>query len=83
MSDIDLGLAFDFIDPADGVARQLRFSRNLAPLAILESSMTPASSSPSSSTFGDPTTDTPSPSAGPTSGSTTSKPHCTAGRPGL
>jgi hypothetical protein len=31
MSDIDLGLAFDFIDPADGVARQLRFSRNLTP----------------------------------------------------
>jgi len=31
MSDIDLGLAFDFIDPADGAPRQLRFSRNLTP----------------------------------------------------
>jgi hypothetical protein len=72
MSDIDLGLAFDFIDPADGVPRQLRFSRDLAPP-------------------GDPRVfvDTGQLIAvvvdvrRPTSGSTTSKPHCTAGRPGL
>ena len=31
MPDIDLGLAYDFLDPADGVPRQLRFQRNWAP----------------------------------------------------
>lgn len=31
MPDIDFGLAYDFIDPADGVPRQLRFQRNWAP----------------------------------------------------
>ena len=31
MSDIDFGLAFDFIDRADGIPRQLRFHRNWAP----------------------------------------------------
>ncbi|ORW08480.1 MULTISPECIES: hypothetical protein [Mycolicibacter] len=28
MADIDFGLAYDFIDPADGIPRQLRFERN-------------------------------------------------------
>ncbi|TDK96789.1 hypothetical protein [Mycobacterium paragordonae] len=31
MPDFDFGLALDFIDPADGVSRQLRFERNWAP----------------------------------------------------
>lgn len=31
MADIDYGLACDFIDPAEGIARQLRFQRNWAP----------------------------------------------------
>jgi hypothetical protein len=31
MPDIDFGLAWDFIDPADRVPRQLRFQRNWAP----------------------------------------------------
>lgn len=31
MSDIDYALAYDFIDPAEGIARQLRFRRNPAP----------------------------------------------------
>ncbi|MDP7706899.1 MULTISPECIES: hypothetical protein [Mycobacterium] len=31
MSDIDYALAYDFIDPSDGIARQLRFERNWAP----------------------------------------------------
>ncbi|KAA1250183.1 hypothetical protein F0Q45_11125 [Mycobacterium simiae] len=31
MPDIDFGLAYDFINPADGVPRQLRFARNWAP----------------------------------------------------
>ena len=31
MSDIDFGLGLDFVDPADGVPRQLRFERNWAP----------------------------------------------------
>lgn len=31
MPDVDFGLAYDFIDPADGRPRQLRFQRNWAP----------------------------------------------------
>ncbi|KPN48694.1 hypothetical protein [Mycobacterium intracellulare] len=31
MADIDYALAWDFIDPADGKPRQLRFRRNFAP----------------------------------------------------
>lgn len=31
MADIDFGLALDFVDPSDGIPRQLRFARNLAP----------------------------------------------------
>jgi hypothetical protein len=31
MADIDYALAWDFIDPADGVPRQLRFQRNSVP----------------------------------------------------
>jgi hypothetical protein len=31
MADIDFGLALDFVDPSDGVPRQLRFTRNWAP----------------------------------------------------
>ena len=31
MTEIDYALAFDFIDPSDGVPRQLRFRRNFAP----------------------------------------------------
>jgi len=31
MPDIDFGLAYEFIDPADGAPRQLRFQRNYAP----------------------------------------------------
>ncbi|BAN91944.1 MULTISPECIES: hypothetical protein [Mycobacterium] len=31
MTDIDYALAWDFIDPADGKPRQLRFRRNFAP----------------------------------------------------
>jgi hypothetical protein len=31
MADIDYALAWDFIDPADGAPRQLRFQRNWAP----------------------------------------------------
>ncbi|MEB3023021.1 MULTISPECIES: hypothetical protein [Mycolicibacter] len=30
MADVDYGLAYDFIDPADGIPRQLRFVRNWA-----------------------------------------------------
>jgi hypothetical protein len=83
MSDIDLGLAFDFIDPAGGVPRQLRFSRNLAPPGDARVCDDSGQLVAVSSTFGDPTTGTPLPSAGPTFGSRTSKPHWTAERPGL
>ena len=31
MPDIDYGLALDFVDPADNIARQLRFQLNCAP----------------------------------------------------
>ena len=31
MPDIDYGLALDFVDPADNIARQLRFQLNWAP----------------------------------------------------
>ena len=31
MTEIDYALAWDFVDPADGKPRQLRFRRNLAP----------------------------------------------------
>lgn len=31
MPDIDFGLAYHFIDPHDGIPRQLRFHRNWAP----------------------------------------------------
>lgn len=31
MADIDFGLALDFVDPSDGIPRQLRFARNCAP----------------------------------------------------
>ncbi|WP_156748335.1 hypothetical protein [Mycobacterium sp. 1465703.0] len=31
MSDIDYALAYDFIDPAENIPRQLRFRRNPAP----------------------------------------------------
>ena len=31
MPDIDFGAALDFIDPAEGIPRQLRFQRNWAP----------------------------------------------------
>lgn len=31
MADIDYALAYDFIDPAEGMARQLRFRRNWEP----------------------------------------------------
>lgn len=31
MTEVDYGLAWDFIDPADGKPRQLRFRRNYAP----------------------------------------------------
>lgn len=31
MTEIDYALAWDFIDPADGKPRQLRFGRNFAP----------------------------------------------------
>ncbi|SBS77474.1 conserved hypothetical protein [uncultured Mycobacterium sp.] len=31
MPDIDFGLAYEFVDPSDGVPRQLRFRQNYAP----------------------------------------------------
>ena len=40
MSEIDYALAWDFIDPADGNPRQLRFRPNFAPPATARASST-------------------------------------------
>jgi len=51
MTEIDYALTWDFIDPADGKPRQLRFRRNFAPHNDPRGSSTePDNSSPSSET---------------------------------
>jgi len=50
MTEIDYALTRDFIDPADGKPRQLRFRRNFAPSTTRASSTEPDNSSPWSQT---------------------------------